>query len=319
MGFDYRQGGFADEFVQTKGISEKNLRGLDQVLDWDSIEKIVRPVYRNAVGRPSYPALVMAKLLLLQQWYGLSDPGLEEAVDDRLSFRRFAGIPLDRNVPDHATIWRFREALGRLGLSAKLFEEVNRQLEAKGVFVKQGTLVDATIVQAAVNPPPFREGQVSELDPDAGFTRKNGTTYFGYKGHVGVDEGSTLIRRQLMTPADVADTLVFADVIVGDEAFACADKAYGSAANRAMLEAAGIEDRLMYKASRGHPLKEWQEWFNKAVSPMRSAVERPFAHMKQIMGYRRCRYRGLRRNGCAFDLLCAAYNIRRARSLLATA
>ncbi len=187
------------------------------------------------------------------------------------------------------------------------------------MFVKQGTLVDATIMQAAVNPPPFKEGEVSERDPDAGFTRKNDETYFGYKGHVGVDPGSTLIRRQMMTGADLHDSQVFADVIVGDEDFVAADKAYGSAENRSMLEEAGIEDLLMYKASRGHPLKNWQTWFNKAVSPIRSAVERPFAHMKTIMGHTRCRYLGLRRNACAFDLQCAAYNIRRASSLLAAA
>jgi IS5 family transposase len=317
MAYDYRQGGFAEAFVKTKGISEKNLRGLEQVLNWEALERIVAPVERSPTGRPAYPILVMIKLLLLQQWYGLSDPALEEAVDDRLSFRRFAGIPLDKAVPDHATIWRFREALGQEGLGEKLFLEVNRQLEARNLFVKQGTLVDATIVEAAVNPPPYEEGQVSELDPDASFTRKNDGTYFGYKGHVGVDQGSVLIRRQMVTSAGVSDALVFADVITGDESFVCADKAYGTNINRRMLEEAGIEDRLMYKAVRDHPLTSWQEWFNKSVAPIRAAVERPFAYMKQIMGFRRCRYRGLRRNACAFDLVCMAYNIHRARSLLA--
>ena len=315
MSFDLRQGGFAGAFVKTKGLSGSKLTRLERVLDWGRLYRIAEPAFNKATGRPPYPVSIMIRLLLLQQWHGLSDPGLEEAVDDRLSFRRFAGIPLDEQVPDHATIWRFREALGQKGLSAKLFEEVNRQLEAKGLFVKQGTLVDATIMEAAVNPPPYREGEVSGLDPDASFTRKNDETYFGYKGHVGVDEGSTLIRKQMMTGADIHDSLVFADVITGDEDFVAADKAYGSEENRAMLEEAGIEDRLMYKASRGHPLKNWQAWFNKAVSPIRSAVERPFAHMKTIMGHTRCRYLGLRRNACAFDLQCAAYNIRRASSL----
>ena len=290
MGFDLRQGGFAGAFVKTKGLSGSKLARLEEVLDWAGLYKIVEPAFSKATGRPPYPVSIMVRLLLLQQWHGLSDPGLEEAVDDRLSFRRFAGLPLEQAVPDHATIWRFREALGHKGLARKLFEEVNRQLEAKGLFVKQGTLVDATIMQAAVNPPPFKEGEVSDLDPDAGFTKKNDETYFGYKGHVGVDAGSTLIRKQMMTGADLHDSLVFADVITGDEDYVAADKAYGSAENRAMLEEAGIEDRLMYKASRGHPLKNWQAWFNKAVSPIRSAVERPFAHMKTIMGHTRCRY-----------------------------
>jgi hypothetical protein len=122
------------------------------------------------------------KLLLLQQWYGLSDPGLEEAVDDRLSFRRFAGLPLDESVPDHSTIWRFRQELAAHGLAEALFEEINRQLDARGLIVRQGTLIDATLLQASVKPPSVKEGTVSERDAEAGWTKKNGKSHFGYKG-----------------------------------------------------------------------------------------------------------------------------------------
>lgn len=100
----------------------------------------------------------MVKLLLLQQWYGLCDPGLEEAEDDRLSFRRFAGLPMDEDAPDHSAIWRFRQELARHGLSEALFGEINRQLDARGMIVRQGTLIDATIVKAAVKPPPGKDG-----------------------------------------------------------------------------------------------------------------------------------------------------------------
>ena len=117
------------------------------------------------------------KLLLLQQWYGLSDPGLEEAVDDRLSFRRFAGLPLDESVPDHSTIWRFRQELAAHGLAEALFEEINRQLDARGLIVRQGTLIDATLLQASVKPPSVKEGTVSEHDAEAGWTKKNGKSH----------------------------------------------------------------------------------------------------------------------------------------------
>ena len=125
------------------------------------------------------------KLLLLQQWYGLSDPGLEEAVDDRLSFRRFAGLPLDEGVPT-ILLWRFRQELAAHRLAEALFEEINRQLDVRGLIVRQGTLIDATLLQASGSKPPsVKEGTVSELT-DAGWTKKNGKSHFGYKAHVAV-------------------------------------------------------------------------------------------------------------------------------------
>lgn len=314
---DYGQSGFAGAMIKTKGLREEKLKKLASVVDWKALEELAGPLRGSKKGRPAYPVSVMIRSLMLQRWHGLSDVALEEALDDQLSFRAFAGIPVDETAPDHATIWRFREALSQHGLDKALFEEVNRQLESKGLILRQGTLVDATIRQAAVNPPPFKEGEVADKDPDAGFTKKNDTTFFGFKGHIGVDAGSTLVRCERTTSADVHDSQVFADVIVGDEEFVAADKAYGSAANRAMLTEAGIKDRVMHKASRGHPLKPWQTWMNKVISPIRSEVERVFAHLKQMDGPR-CRSFGLRRNSTAFTLLCTAYNIRRAASLSAT-
>lgn len=146
------------------------------------------------------------KLLLLQQCQGLSDPALEAAVDDRLSFRRFGGIPLDRSVPDHASIRRFRQKLARRGadgvtLGERLLAEINAQLGARGLILRRGTLIDASIVRSAARPPSGDVGEVSHRDPDAGFTKKNGKNSFGYEAHIGTDEGSDLIRRAVMTTA----------------------------------------------------------------------------------------------------------------------
>src|SRR5918911_2808461 len=233
------------------------------------------------------PLLTYVKLLLLRQWYGLSDEGLEAAVDDRLSFRRFAGIPLAESVPDHSSIWRFREELAERGLAERLLAEVERQLDAKGLILRRGTLIDATLLEAAVRPPGGDAGEVSGRDPQAGWTRKNGRSRFGYEAHVAVDEGSGIVREAVVTPADVHDSIPADDLVRGDEEAVYADRAYDSAARRAGLRERGIEPRIMHKARRNRPLRPWQAWFNKAVAPVRAGVERLFATMKRAYGHRR--------------------------------
>src|SRR5919202_836778 len=205
----------------------------------------------------AYPLLTYVKLLLLQQWYGLSDEGLEAAVDDRLSFRRFAGIPLAESVPDHGSVRRFREELARRGLAGELLAEVNRQLDAKGLILRRGTLIDATILEAAVRPPGGDAGEVSARGPQAGWTKKNGKSRHGYKAHVAVDEGSGIGRRATMTPADVHDSVPADDLVRGDEEAVYADKAYDSEARRTGLRERGIEPRIMDRARRNRPLRPW--------------------------------------------------------------
>ena len=314
---DLGQMSLADGLVNQRAGRNGWLDRLDAIVDWPAVVKVVDGIYASDEGRPSYPLVTYVKLLLLQQWYGLSDPGLEEAVDDRLSFRRFAGLPLDESVPDHSTIWRFRQELAAHGLAEALFEEINRQLDARGLIVRQGTLIDATLLAASVKPPSVKEGTVSERDPAAGWTKKNGKSHFGYKAHIAVDEGSEIIREAILTAADVHDSQPAAELIQGDEKAVYGDKAYASAALRAKLAAAGIEDRVMYRAARNTPLKSWQSWFNKAVAGIRAGVERRFAVMKRHYGFRRVRYLGLLRNACHLQLLCTAINLRRALAIAA--
>jgi transposase, IS5 family len=254
-------------------------------------------------------------LLLPQQWYGLSDEGLEAAVDDRLSFRRFAGIPLAGSVPDHSSVWRFREELAKRGLAEKLLAEVNRQLDAKGLVLRRGTLIDATILEAAVRPPGGDAGEVSGRDPQAGWTRKNGRSRFGYEAHVAVDEGSGLVREAVMTPADVHDSVPADGLVQGDEEAVYADEAYDSEARRTGLRARGIEPRIMHEARRNRPPEPWQVAFDKAVAPIRAGVERLFGTMKRVYGYRRVRYLGLARNDVQLQAMCAAIDLRRALAL----
>ncbi len=200
-----------------------------------------------------------------------------------------------------------------------MFAEVNRQLERRGLMVKRGTLIDASLVEASVKPPrdaESRPGEGSELDPDADWTRRKGGggSHFGYKAHLAVDQGSGLIRKALLTSAKVNDSEVADELICGDEQTVYADKAYDSNARRALLARMGIGDGIMRRSrwvTARHPDPAQVER-NSSLSPIRSAVERSFAAMKQWYGYRRVRYRGLARNALQLNLMCIAINLRRA-------
>jgi IS5 family transposase len=286
-------------------------------VDWQPIEVVLQRLRQARTGRPAYPPLVQLKALLLQQWYRLSDRDLEEALADRLSFRRFCGLGLDDAVPDATTLSRFRIDLAAAGLAEAVFEALNGQLEHRGLVIRAGTMIDATLVEADVKRPPMREGEVSGRDPAAGFTRRGQRSFFGYKAHLAVDQGSDLIRRAILTGADIGESIAADALIVGDEAAVFADKAYDTEARRSALVEAGITDRVMH---RRHPSKRsppWHKWMNVVVTPLRGQIEKLFGTMKRRYLYRRVRYRSLARNRCQLWLLCAAMNLRRADRLLA--
>src|SRR5215831_4989760 len=148
---------FADGTVSVSCGGNEVLERVSALIDWRPIEILLSQVHGGRMGAPAYPSLLMLKALLLQRWYNLSDPALEEGLKDRLSFRHFVGLPLSDPIPDHSTLWRFREALGRR-LSQQIFAEIGRQIEASGFVLKQGTLIDASLVPAAVNAPKRPEG-----------------------------------------------------------------------------------------------------------------------------------------------------------------
>jgi IS5 family transposase len=312
------QGDLGEAWLSPQLGQNARLDRIGKLFDWSAVERLVEGVYASRTGRPAWPPLMMVKALLLQQWYGLSDPGLEEALSDRLSFRRFVGLSLDDRQPDHSVISRFRKLLRERGLDKALFEEVERQLEAKGLLLKSGTLMDATVVAAAVKKPGQPAGSRSPTDPDADWTRKGGKTYFGYKAHVGVDEGSGLIRRAELTSAKIYESQVAEALICGDERAVYGDKAYEKKARRRRLKAAGVKDRIMHRSHKYQAtLPHWQELRNKLISPIRAAVERVFGTLKRGYGYTRVRYRGLSANLLQLRFLCIAYNLRRADALLA--
>ena len=234
-------------------------------------------------------------------------------------------------MPDATTLSRLRIDLAEAGLAEAVFEALDEQLAERGLIIKAGTMIDATLVEADVRRPPLREGEVSTRDPAAGFTRRGQHSFFGYKAHLAVDHrsiparaavrrprrGSDPIRKAILTSADIGDSVAADALIVGDEAAVFADKAYDAAACREALADAGIIDRLMY---RRHPRKRspsWHKWMNLAVTPLRGQIEKLFGTMKRRYLCRRVRYRSLERNRCQLRLLCTAMNLRRADRLSA--
>lgn len=297
------------------------LSRIDAAVDWRPFSRLLRRL-RSPLGRRGYDPLVLFKAQLLAQWYQLSDPGLEEALLDRLSFRRFCGLGTMDATPDETTFVRFRAALVRHRLAERLFAELSRQLEGQGLVVKTGTLVDASLVQSAADVRKGADGGKVTKDPEAGFCQAKGKAFYGYKMHIGVDRDSGLVRRALLTPANVHESRVADAVICGDEAMVYADKGYDSRARRHALSEAGIADGVMYARrpgpkNPGGAQPRWQVELNKALSPIRARVERVFGTLKRSYGYRRMRYIGLQRNASHLYLLLCALNMRRMERLLA--
>jgi IS5 family transposase len=313
-----KQLGFLGAFAPANFGRNDRLDRIAEVLKPYRFEKVLKKLEPEGAGRPPYAPVVMFRALLLARLYDLSDAALEEALNDRVSFRRFVGLPLDAAMPDHTTLCRFRNRLVDAGLLEKLFLEFTRQLEASGLILKRGTMVDATLVEAAGARP---RGDQEATDADAGFARKEGKpgSVYGYKAHIGVDETSELIRKAVLTPANVNETSVAEALISFDEKAVYGDKGYAKAERRQMLKAAGIEDAIMHKSWGGGPkLTAWQRRKNKAISRIRCRVETVFAIFKTHMGYRRVRYIGLIKNQAQLLLLAFAYNLRRAAVLIQT-
>ena len=304
-----------EAWLPEKMGQNQKLEAITGAVDWERLGHVVEGVYSAPEGRPSYPPLLMVKVLLLEQWYTLSDPQMEEALGDRLSFRRFVGLGLGDETPDYSTISRFRTALGE-ERSADLFREIERQLGEQGVVVKQGTLLDATLVEAQVRRPPIGDGRgaKSATDPDAdwSYTGRWSRTHFGYKVHIGVDQETGLVRRAVFTSAKVYESQVADELVSGDEAAVYADKAYESRERRARLKAQGIRDRILHRSHKHQrALPRWQQRRNQLIAPRRDLVEKVFGTLKRSYGYTRVRYRGLERNALEMWFKLMAYNLRK--------
>jgi IS5 family transposase len=290
---------FADDLVNG---ATNFLSDVSAVVTWDSLEQELSGIYSSGTGRPSYPLLMLFKILLLQQWYSLSDPGMEEALSDRISFRRFVGLSLSDPIPDHSTISRYRSQLG--DRYERLLGSLDGQFNARGFMVKQGTMLDADFVRAS--------SPKKTVDPEAGtYGSRKGDNVCGYKLHAAVDRKSGLVRRVIVTPANINDTTPATAAVMGDERAVYADKAYDKRARRKALEDRGVFAGLMHRPNPGYPLTPAQTAFNKRMSKLRAPVEHVFGILKNHYRLRRTRYTGLLRTAVQITLACMAMNIKR--------
>jgi len=228
--------GIADVIIWIPVKGNETLEKIDNAINWQPIRKQIEKLYRfGGPGRPGFPGVTLFKALLLQSWYNLSDPATEEAIADRISFRKFLGLPLDEKVPDHSTIHRFRDRIAPI--MDTLFAMLTTQLEENGLVLKKGTLVDASLLQSTARPPSKGEGS---NDKDATWGGRHQKPVYGYKAHVGMDRSSELIRKADMTTASLHDTRRLRDMVSGDEAAVYADKAYHSRSHSKWLTKQGI-------------------------------------------------------------------------------
>lgn len=305
--------GFAEAFLGPGVGSNRKLEALDGLIDWAPVERLARKLRRSRTGRPPYDPLSMLKALYLQALYDLSDPGLEEALADRLSFRRFCGFALEGGTPDETTICRFRGQAGKL--LARAFEAVNGQLAAQGLMVRKGTLLDATLVSSARHAPSYEAGPGAghAAEPGAGWTRKGGQAFFGYKAHIAVDEGSGLVRRLIVTSAKVYESEVADALVMGDERAVYGDRAYEQKARRTRLKEMGIKDRIMHRRHKHMAeLPHWQQRRNRLIARRRAPVEAVFSAFKRLYGAGRARSTDIARNTARLMAIATVYNLRRA-------
>lgn len=311
------QTSFTDHLVGgSRSRRKDHLAEIAGLIDWAAVDALLKPLRPGRMGRPPYPPLVLFRVLLLQRWYGLSDEAAEDALCDRLSFRRFAGLSLDEAVPDASTLSRFRSDIAAAGLGDALFAAAMQALDARGVLLRAGTLIDASLIPAAVAEPRKQPGGgVSKADPDAVWAKKGTKATFGYKLHVAVDQGSGLVRMARLTPANTADCTLGPDLVQGDEGAVYADMAYDNARMRQRLAEAGITNGVMHRPNRHHRLSAQDILRNTELGRIRGRVESLFGTLKRSYRRQRLIYRGLARNTLDILLTLLAINLRRARRL----
>lgn len=296
------------------------LARLDAAVPWEKLAEPIRATYGNHTargGRPNVPVVMMLKVVMLQKWFNLSDPAMEGMLLDRISFRQFVGLNMTDGTVDETTIVLFRQRLRDHGLMSKLFDGVVEHLRQQGLIVEEGTLVDATIIQAPRGKP-TDDDLGSTKQPTATFTRKHGRTYHGYKASVATDARGLIIDYVYDT-ARVHDSKHIDQLIEAepDGGAVFADSAYMDRDRKAKLEQRGVFCGILERRVRGQAeLTAQQKAHNRFCASFRAFVEHPFAWIKRTGGFVRTRYRGLCRNALDFGLRAIAYNFERSLSLM---
>jgi len=287
------------------------LSEMERVVPWADMCALIAPFYpKPGNGRPPYGLERMLRIYFLQQWFNLSDPGVEEALYDSSTMRDFAGLDLGREpAPDETTICRFRHLLEAHDLGRRLFEEVHRHLEANGLKVSTGAIVDATIIHA----PSSTKNAGQARDPDMRQTRKGNQWYFGMKAHIGVDSKTKIIHSAAATAANVADCRLLPDLLHGEETRVWGDQAYRGQ-REVIVEHAPRAKDFTNRRYRQNGVVDEREWAkNRTKSKVRAKVEHAFFVIKRVFGFAKVRYRGLHKNAHRLFVACALANLFMAR------
>jgi transposase, IS5 family len=272
---------------------ERFLSEMDEVIPWKRLIEVIEPHYPKAgQGRQPLGLEKMLRVYFLQQWFDLSDPGAEDAIYDSESMRRFVGVELGEDtVPDESTILRFRRLIETHNLGARIFAEVGHLLEERGLLLKQGTIVDATIISA----PSSTKNGTQQRDPEMKQGRKGKTWYFGMKVHVGTDKRG-LVHSITTTDAGAADVKQMPALLHGEETEVYGDRAYWNVWDRRELERLGVRYRVNRRGTSSKPVVgRWRE-INRARSRVRARGEHAFHVVKRLWGFQKVRYRGLAKN-----------------------
>lgn len=286
---------------------ERFLEEMDRVVPWEALVEQIKPHYKGSGGRPPHDLSLMLRIHFLQLWHNLSDPGMEEALYDRLSFQKFLGFDCFGGViPDESSICRFRHLLEGQGLSKTILSCVNAHLSAQGLVLKEGTIVDATLLQAPVS----KKNKSKARDPEMSSTRKNNKWHFGAKGHIGVQaKGKAIIHSTAFTTAKDHDIKMLEKLQHGEEKALFGDSAYSRTKDKQQARASGLYYGIQDRGRRKHPLSWAQKKKNRRHRSLRAKVEHPFRVIKHLWGHHRLRYKGLAKNASQFTRLCALSNL----------
>lgn len=294
------------------------LAEMERVVPWRRVEGLIEPVYpKPGNGRRPYPLGTMLRIHLLQHWYGYSDPAMEDALHEVPLLRRFAGLDAgESRMPDETTILNFRHLLEKHQLAERLFQEVVSLLTERGLILREGTIVDATLIAA----PPSTKNRARRRDPEMSASKKGNQWHFGMKAHIGVDTAQGLVHTVEATAGKVSDYSMAQVLLHGAEATAHGDRGYADK-TREPDRPRGEDDVgprwfVPFKRRKGCDTTPEQKRLNRLMAGLRAAVEHPFRVLKRQFGYRMVRYRGLFKNEQDLFTYFALINLYLARDLL---
>lgn len=292
---------------------EKFLEQMDLLIPWGCLESRIEPFYPKAGrGRHPYPLAAMLRVHCMQLFYNLSDPGMEDALYEIESMRVFAGLSLSRPIPDETTILNFRRLLETHRLGDAILKEVNQHLQAQGLLLREGTIMDASIISA----PTSTKNQAKERDPEMHQTKKGKQYYFGMKLHIGVDDVSGVIHSLETTAANEHDLNAVENLLHGEEQLCWGDAGYQGAEKREELKDRDVTWMIAARPGKRKTMGELQLKAERMKASVRAKVEHPFRRIKQQFGYGRVRYRGLAKNRNRLNVLAAFSNLLTCRKYL---